>query len=284
MQRIEGEQICPRPRSFYTQKEAVVWGLWGISIILGALSVAVMAFTLMHNQYALYEATHENFTTFLMEVLPYVWIVAFLLMAGVAVYNLRHTKHGYRYSISQILLSSVVLSVAGGGVLHFLGFGYIVDHNLGKQMPLYVSQEKMEAHMWQMPEDGRLIGKVTKPIQPPSTLLTFTDVVGKEWLLDISELSAEERTLLTEKREVRLIGAVSEADAGVFHSCGVFPWLLDRAPSREDFEATRRAFELKMYSYEEKAERVANLEEEVEEEGVCGESAPVRRMHRNQGT
>ena len=282
MERIEGEHICPRPRSFYTQKEAVVWGLWGLSIIVGALSVAVMAFTLMHNQYALYEATHENFTTFLMEVLPYVWIAVFLLMAGVAVYNLRHTKHGYRYSISQILLSSVVLSVAGGGVLHFLGFGYLVDQALGQQMSGYPSQEKFEKKLWQNPKEGRLLGRVTNPIQPPSTLAQFIDVNGLRWKIDISELSEAERTLLFNQANVKMVGFVSEHDVFLFHSCGAFPWLLDKPASQADFEAAREAFELKMSGFEGRDLLPAfNFREGsalATKDSPCGDITPVRRM------
>ena len=44
MHRIEGEGIFPRPRSFYTRHEVMVWGLWVVSIIIGALAVAVMLF------------------------------------------------------------------------------------------------------------------------------------------------------------------------------------------------------------------------------------------------
>lgn len=283
MERIEGEQICPRPRSFYIQKEAFVWGLWGISIIIGALAVAVMTFAFLHHQYAFYEATHESYLTFLFDVLPYAWIAAFLLMAFVAVYNLRHTKHGYRYPISHILLSSVVLSVVGGGALHLFGFGYLVDHALGQQMSMYVSQEKMEEHMWQMPEEGRLLGKVTKSIQPPSTMLTFTDIEGKEWQLAINELSADEQELLILNNEVKLIGEVSDDNDEVFYTCGVFSWILGKEPTLSDFETARAAFEQKMYSYEEQAERIANIEDD-DDGAVCEESMPVRRMHKNRGS
>ena len=196
MHRIEGERIYPRPRSFYTQQEIAVWGLWAISIVVGALAVAVMLYAFVRQYFALYEATHENFTTFLMDTLPYLWIATFGLMAVVAVFNLRHTKRGYRYPLWQIFTSSVVLSLAGGAALHFLGFGHSLDQALGQQMSGYPSQEKFEKKLWQDPKEGRLLGRVTKPIQPPSTLVQFIDVNGLRWKIDISELSEAERTLL----------------------------------------------------------------------------------------
>jgi hypothetical protein len=215
----------------------------------------------MHHQYAFYEATHQNFYTFLIEALPYLWISTFALMAGVAVYNLRHTKHGYRYPLWQIFGSSVVLSLAGGAVLHLFGFGFAVDHMLGKQMPMYASQDKLERRMWQNPEDGRLIGKVTESVVPPAVTATFEDVEGRLWQLDLSELEENERELLLEQGQVKIIGLASKETPNLFHSCGAFPWLLDRPASRADFEATREAFEMKMHRFEEEVEGKMGIED-----------------------
>lgn len=250
MHRIEGEQICPRPKSFYTRQEMTVWMLWAASIVIGALAIAVMLFTFMYHHYSLYEATHENFTTFLMDALPYLWILMFTLMAGVAVYNLRHTKHGYRYPLWQIFTSSFVLSLAGGALLHAGGFGYAVDHALGAQMPQYVSQEKFESKLWQNPKEGRLVGQVTKQIRPPATMAIFTDVEGLQWKLDTSELSKEEEQLVFSEKRVKMIGIVHPDNVFFFHVCGAFPWLLDKEASRADYQAVRTSFEIKMRGLE----------------------------------
>ncbi len=80
MSRIECEGICPRSKTFFKTRECGVWALWGASVIVGALSVAVTLFVIAYRQYALYEATHENFLTFIVEALPYLWITVFALM------------------------------------------------------------------------------------------------------------------------------------------------------------------------------------------------------------
>jgi hypothetical protein len=91
-----------------------VWFLWFFSVLFGALAVAVTLYVLMNHQYALYEATHNNLFTFIIEVLPFLWLFIFGLMTLVAIYNLRHTSRGYRYPVSVILASSLLLSLAGG--------------------------------------------------------------------------------------------------------------------------------------------------------------------------
>src|SRR6056297_1803607 len=118
-EKIETDNVRPHSRMFFKGRECVIWLLWLISVLVGALAVAISVFVVTHRQYALYEATHDNFLTFMVEVLPYVWIIVFGAMALFAVYNLRHTKRGYRYPVSYILASSVVLSFAIGSALHF---------------------------------------------------------------------------------------------------------------------------------------------------------------------
>ena len=283
MNRIECEKICPRSKTFFQTRECGVWALWIGSVILGALSVAVTLFVISHRQYALYEATHENFFTFMVEALPYLWIIAFALMVGVAVYNLRHTKSGYRYPLWQIFGSSVVLSLAGGAALHIFGFGYNIDHKLGQQMSMYNSQEKIEMSMWQDPDDGRLLGRMIEAPKPPMLTATFADVSGQTWNIDMRELAPHEQDLLMREDNVRLIGVI-DRDTMLFHSCGAFPWLLDKPVSRQDLEAARMAFETKIHSFEERLEKKMGEMEEGEEESPCEDIAPVKRMRREDTT
>lgn len=285
MSRIECGEVCPRSKTFFKTRECVVWLLWAVSVVVGALAVAVTFFVFTHRQYALYEATHENFFTFVVEVLPLIWIVVFGVMVLVAVYNLRHTKRGYKYPLWQIFGSSMVLSLAGGAALHLFGLGYSTDHMLGEKMGMYNSQEKIEQKMWQDPQEGRLLGRFEGPLPPPSMLMNFTDVSGEVWQVNVTELSPQERALVDEQATVRLLGAVSDESMMVFHSCGVFPWMFDKEMSREDMRAAREAFSMKVEGLKEKAEHMAlSMEGKVDEDGAfespCGEIEPVRRMRR----
>jgi chaperonin cofactor prefoldin len=254
--------------------------------VVGALAVAVTLFVITHQQYALYEATHENFHTFAVEVLPLLWIFVFGLMVFVGVYNLHHTKRGYRLPLWQIFGSSVALSLAGGAALQLFGLGYTTDHLLGQQMDMYNSQEKIEEKMWQDPDDGRLLGHFGGPLPAPSTLRLFTDVSGEEWQVNISELDERERNIIDEDESVRLIGQIDDEERRVFYGCGVFLWTHDKEMTREDLYAAREAFKMKIANYQERSEKIAQRmeresdEDEEEKETPCGEIEPVRHFKR----
>lgn len=221
-ERISNEKVSPRSRWVFRSREALVWSLWGSSVLIGAFAVTVTLFVLTYRQYALYEATHENFYTFIIEVLPCVWFVIFAAMAFTAVYNLRHTKHGYRYPVWQILASSIVLSFAGGAVLHITGFGYTIDHELGEHVSSYKSQDKIELRMWQSPENGRLVGHMVEQTVSGEKII-FEDSIGDRWVFASTELALRDIDLLQSERVVRILGKTTNFELRLFHPCGVFP-------------------------------------------------------------
>ena len=223
-QRIETEQVAPRSKLFFLGRECAVWLFWMISVVMGALAISVTEFVVSHQQYALYQATHDNFFTFVVDVLPYLWILTFAVMAVVAVYDLRHTKYGYRYPVWVILASSVVMSFAGGSAMQYFGFGYELDEHLGRYLSLYTSQGKLEQQMWQAPAEGRLIGRQVYSTLAPTSTIVFEDVSGQRWRMEIDELDPADIELLDDENPVRLLGTVENGEMGIFHACGALPW------------------------------------------------------------
>jgi len=283
--RIEDEQVCPRSRMFFHSRECFVWTLWFLSIVVGALAVAVSLFVMTHRQYALYEATHDNYLTYFVEVLPYLWLIVFGSMAFFAVYNLKHTKRGYRYPVSYILLSSVILSFAGGSALQFFGLGYTFDYILGERMHLYASQAKIERQLWQAPNDGRLLGRQVGSTIAPTSSVIFLDTTGNRWRLEVFELLPEDIALLASQRQVRIVGKVATTSSGLFHACGVFPWMLDRNFTMADMNRQRQEFVRKAYDQMHQAdERIRLLEAETFADNeprtmpICAELAVMHRL------
>lgn len=260
-ERIERENVCPRSRLFFQSRECVVWTLWLVTVLVGALAIAVSLFVVVHRRYALYEATHDNFLTFLVAVLPYLWVGTFLIMITFAVYNLRHTKRGYRYPLWVVAGSSVVLSFAGGSFLQFLGLGAAIDREFGERMVTYPSQQRMELALWQAPAEGRLVGAMRGPVGVATSTVWFTDSVGARWQVDISDFYPGDHEVLSTRERVRLIG-IETTPAGsstsTFHACGAFPWLYGRAGMDTDrFQAARLEFVRRI------AERREHMEERM---------------------
>lgn len=251
LRRIESEQIEPTPRWYFLCMQYLVWFLWFLSVVIGALAIAVMLYVSMHASYALYEVTHETVWEFIIEVVPVLWLCVFLLMAGIAYVNLRHTKKGYRYPVWHILLSSLLMSIVGGSLLHMIGAGYITDSFMQNKMPLYSSFEKLERQWWQRPEEGMLVGRLSVMV-PEHKYVLFADIDDERWRMQIDELSPTELELLQSGKLVKVLGVRSGTTTGLFHGCGVFPWMYERSSKMSDIRRERLEFVQKMNTFKQK--------------------------------
>ena len=252
LKRIETEHVCPRSAWFFSGRECMVWTLWLLTVLLGATAVAVTLSVAVYRQHSLFEITHGGPFWFVLEVLPYLWMTIFSAMAIIAVFNLRHTKHGYRYPLWQILGSSLLVSMAGGAGLHLLGVGFMLDEQLGMRVEMYKSQIKMEQRMWQAPEVGRLVGAVSSDsiIEDQEGKLVFKDITGFTWEIDDSELKPVEIDLLKGGNLIRLLGQVMPDNPSVFHVCGVLPWVYEKRYSANELQLFKSNMRNRMGEFE----------------------------------
>ena len=223
LNRLASDDICPTSKNWFISYDILVWTLWFVATLVGALAVSVSLFAFSYHQYAFYELTHENLFTFLEDVLPIAWFFVLVVMILLSVYYFRHTKRGYRYASWQVLGSSLTLSLVGGLILYLIGFGFNFDKWLGEAVSGYESQQKMEYRLWQDPNSGRLMGMfVGNDVNFPYNAI-FIDVDDVEWRMDISDLHQEEVLELESGRVVRMFGQTVSDNPAYFHTCGVIP-------------------------------------------------------------
>lgn len=269
LERISNERVCPKSRFWCWIEELMVWGLWVLSVLIGAISVAVICYSLVHGMYGFYEATHTSQWALVLDVMPYVWMLVFLAMAGIGYRNMRHTKRGYTYPFWKILISSVVVSIGLGLVLHVAGLGKTVDTLVADYMPLYISQEAGELVLWQAPEEGRLVGVYS--VKDTATEPCFTDVEGFEWKINMSELTMMDMNELENGDKVRVLGI--QTGTSTIHACGVFPWMFDTDMAMNDMDAQHQQFVSRMYAHKDRAvERIQLLTEEargIDNDSLC---------------
>ena len=290
LERIEREGVCPRSRWMFVGKEVVVWGAWVFTVLIGAVAVAISLFVIMHRQYAVYEATHETFWSFMFAVLPYLWFLVFVVGSALAIYHLRHTRRGYRYSLLTTAAVGMTASLAGGAVLHYVGMGFVFDKSLGHFMPGYWSQEMVEQYFWQQPEEGRILGTYVREL--PDAVVVVEDVEGREWEVNVTELFPQDLELLKLGKQVRLLGRTFDgATAPDFHACSVFPWLYDHMMTMHELHEQRESAVERLHEQRERmVEHIKNalivsreggdtpVLAEPEEAVLCGEIDAVKRL------
>lgn len=261
LERLQRENITPRSRLYWLTHEYAFWAAWGFSVVLGALSLAVLSFSSVYMGYSFYEATHDNFWTFLVEALPILWLIAAAFMVMASFFNIRHTKKGYKYPVILVIGSSLGFSLLGGFALHYLGAGYYLDRFLGEVSETYQSRVEFEARLWEAPAFGRLVGRAT-PLDEVGVVngFLFTDIEDRSWPIVGTELGERESELLRSGRKVKLLFATSsKAGVEMFVACGVFPWMLDEVPLIAELREDRAEF---VHRVEERRHRFAEMIEE----------------------
>lgn len=222
-----------------------MWLAWIGTVTLAAIAIAISFFVIMHRQYTFYEATHDSFFSFMLEIVPYLWLLIFIVSAVLALYHLRHTKRGYRYPLWGVAITSIFASLAGGTVLHYYGMSFMLDNELGELMPGYVSQSGMEKKFWQQPTEGRLVVSYLAEADDGGVLVQ--DMMGVRWFVATGELYGRDLELLRSGEPVRMIGTIpADSPTPRFRACGVFPWMYGHMASMNDM-------------YEDREEAIARL-------------------------
>jgi hypothetical protein len=224
--RIKDEKIAPRSRWHFVLHNYTLWALWGVSIIVGALAVAANIFVFANFGWQLYAATHNSFMGFVLDYLPYLWLVTLCIFVFIAYENMRHTKRGYRYPLWVIVAVSILASGFGGVMLYTAGVGQFVDSTIGKRIPLHRPFVMIKTEHWVSPERGLLAGEVVNADET-SDIFVLRTFEGVEWTIETSSLMEPDWRALNEFSEVRVIGVPLVAmGTERFHACFVLPWEL----------------------------------------------------------
>jgi hypothetical protein len=157
-ERIDANNITPIPRWRFILISAVFWLMATLSVIIGSFAVGGIQFLFLdYNHHNLISIPY-SLTEFLL-MIPYLWIIIFLLFIAIAKIGIAHTKKGYQYKIHTVIVASVLLSVIFGSILNYIGVSKIAHESLDEiQIYNYVTYDSEDAYT--KPAIGRLAGNI----------------------------------------------------------------------------------------------------------------------------
>lgn len=226
LERIEEEQVAPRPAWQFTWKNRLYWFLFALLVIMASCSLSALLFSLANAGWEFASVTNDTFADFFWSVLPSVWIVAAIVVLFLAYENFRQTKHGYRLSFLTAAGFGVLGVFVAGLALYAAGFGQVVDEQFGGRLPFYESTFSRQQSMWTKPDRGLLAGEIVD-VDSSNMSFRIKTFDGQVWELSSVDLSPHSRDLLMSKNIVRVVGIIDSVDANgkpVFKPCFVFPW------------------------------------------------------------
>lgn len=209
LEKIENNEVTPIPTWQFLIRGYGLWVLSGLLLIFGSLSVASVLYILTKNDWDIYLELHESKLMHILITLPYLWLALFLIMLALLYLDIKHTKHGYRYSTLTLLLGTVGLSVVCGGLLHLTGFGQRLDTVLREAVPTQAYLFNPRLRGLSHPEHGVLTGRITAIEHTSSTTLRVlldNPLLEDTWIIIVQENTALPPQGIRVRDHIRVLG------------------------------------------------------------------------------
>ena len=220
LETIEKRRLAPRPYAYFFAKRSVFWMLAGLSIVLGAVSVAVLIFAAQDYLATGGRGFDEMPLDDVFEYLPYVWVATLAAFVTSAVYALRMTPGGYRYRTGTVLAGTIALSVGLGVLLHTAGIGERTHQFLSTHVPLYDSLTRERPKSAPEPDLGSLTGTVVS--FDGKSAMVLKDFTGHIWSVDVTGAKLILDDPLAADEDVEIHG--TKTGPATFHAQTIDDW------------------------------------------------------------
>ncbi len=184
LEQIEQRGLAPRPYAYFLAKRSVLWTLAAVSILLGAVSVAVLIYAMTDYATTGGAGFDELPLDDALAILPFVWLTTLGVFIASAILAVRQTPRGYRYNALSLVAIALTLSVLLGCVLHRAGAGQRAHAFLAAHFPLYEGLTSPMDKALADPDKGWLAGPA-QSFDGKSTL-TMKDFSGRTWTVDVT--------------------------------------------------------------------------------------------------
>ncbi len=201
---IKEKKIKPKAKWTFLLKNYVVWAFGIISLIFGSIAISVIIYLIKNNDWDLYTELSGSLLEFVLLTMPYFWMVFLAVFIFVINYNIKHTKRGYKFSLSVIFSASIFISIFLGVLFFNIGLGRALDDVLGERVSFYDTIINPRVRMWDNPEAGRLVGMIIEEIS--ANEFQLLDRHKKEWLINVVNVETPLDTRIERGCPVKLTG------------------------------------------------------------------------------
>ena len=197
------KEVKPRPRWHFLLKDYLIWFLASFSLIISSLALAVVLYMLIDNDWDIYTSISNSLLEFVFLTLPYFWLVFLGSFILIAYYNFRHTKNGYKYPLSKIFLSSLLINILLGTFLYNIGVGQTIDNMVARRATFYKEFINKRKHIWSRTDEGFLGGMV---LAIEDEYIVIKDMDGNVWTIKHFDTTTPDFVRLEPGQAVRIIG------------------------------------------------------------------------------
>ena len=221
LEKIKKKNLEPKAKWKFILKNSFIWFFGIATLVIGGLAFSVIIYLLKNNDWSFHRQMSGSLIKFVIITFPYFWILCFILFIFLALYNLQHTKKGYKYQIITLLIICFVISFLLGLFLHSFKTGRLTDDILSQRFPPYNQLINRKVEMWGHPEKGLLAGQIISV--EDGQHFQIKDFNNKFWQIElkksfISEIKPEQGQM------VRMVGKILDNQIFQAEKCMIGPY------------------------------------------------------------
>ncbi|MFH1188605.1 MAG: hypothetical protein V1652_02040 [bacterium] len=201
---IQNKGISPTPRWKFLMRRSIIWLFFCTTVIISGIAVGVLIFLFVDFDWAAHRYLHPSLVEATFLSLPYFWFMIIGIFFGVAYYNFRHTRTGYRYQVCPVVFIGIAACLIVGGISYILGAGEGIDSIFMASIPYYQYIVIHKKDVWMHPDKGLLSGVIRE--LHADTQFELEDFKGNLWLVHYPEIEAEGSFVIEKGDEVKVIG------------------------------------------------------------------------------
>lgn len=192
LDRIKTERVRPTPKGYFKARDYVLWGLLGLSFAALSVGFGMIIYMVRTTDRSLFAKLGFSFSERLLYSIPVFWIIATLGIAGVAYFNLRRTKKGYRVTPRQFVIAAALVAAGLGSLVYASNLSQYVDQAAAANIPIYSTVQPFNTNRWFDPQHGLLSGYVK--VKSSDSSFTLRDENFDLWTVtgeSVSKLPAD---------------------------------------------------------------------------------------------
>ncbi|MBU1202778.1 hypothetical protein KKH39_01915 [Patescibacteria group bacterium] len=224
------KDVRQKPRWYFRLQNYLVWFFGFASLVIGSLSFAVILHMMITNDWDVYNEISGSLFKFIITTLPYLWLIFLALFVLVGYYNIKHTKKGYRFSVGQLVIYSVVASIFFGAIFHQIGIGQAIEDSLNRRVPFYQDVFNARKKIWAAPDKGFLAGIVLEVEEDKAII---RDIEGNIWYVSNISTSTPQEIDIMAGDMIRMLGQMVDSEhfeARQFLSMPGMRWMHELPP------------------------------------------------------
>jgi preprotein translocase subunit YajC len=219
IEKIKAENIKPIPKWHFKVKNYLKWGIFTLSIILGAGAFSVILFTIQQTDFNLVSYLSYRGLELFLALLPFFWIVILLIFLFLAIISIQKSNQGYRATWARLTRYSVAGSVLLGTLFFIGGGAKWLERSFAQHVDVYQSMEDKKKIIWMQPEAGYLAGTIDKVNGDTLYLIDFDQ---RKWQISYQNAFIAPVISVEKGESIKLVG--EKINEAVFRADELRPW------------------------------------------------------------